>query len=75
MPLKEFLRDLSFRSSSRSEKIAIANWLEKEVTHGTIDVSDKEVPSFLYRPTNTELALPLHAASSRLPSWHPFSCY
>jgi hypothetical protein len=55
-PLIEFLRDLSFRSSARPEQAKIASWLEKEITLGSIDVTEDEIPTFLYHPSNTDLA-------------------
>jgi AAA ATPase domain len=71
-PLVEFLRNLSFRSSVPPEQTALGTWLEKEVTFGSIDATEDEVPTFLYHPSNTNLALPLHAASSMITELAPF---
>lgn len=72
MPVKDFLRNVSLRSSLRPKENAITSWLEKEVTFGTIDYSEEEIPTFVYHPQNTDLSLPLHAASSMITELAPF---
>jgi hypothetical protein len=40
--------------------------------HGKIEASEDEVPSFAYVPENTNMSVPLHAASSMITELAPF---
>lgn len=72
-PLADFLQRLSLRTGREDDASGeIAAWLQSEIMHGSIEVSDEEVPAFTYIPENTEMAVPLHAASSMITELAPF---
>lgn len=70
-PLTEFLRRLTYPRVEREDS-KIGAWLQKEIMHGSIVASQDEVPSFTYVPENTEMSVPLHAASSMITELAPF---
>jgi predicted ATPase len=68
-PLIDFLRRLTIGSSQQEP---VATWLQNEIMHGKIEVSEGEAPSFTYVPENTNMSVPLHAASSMITELAPF---
>jgi len=75
-PLRDFLQRLTIPPlaprSRGSKQEDIATWLENEIMHGKIEVSNDPVPSITYEPENTKISLPLHAASSMITELAPF---
>ncbi len=74
-PLTDFLRRLTLEPSPAGNGGAqeqIARWLQDEIMHGKVEASEDEVPSFTYIPENTNVSVPLHAASSMITELAPF---
>jgi hypothetical protein len=60
-PLREFLRRLTFQPPPLqlidSKQEEIATWLQNEIMHGKIEVSNDAAPSITYVPENTTTSL------------------
>lgn len=72
-PLAFFIQELTATRRRPSAHQDIINWIYEEVTDGAIEaVDESEVPEFVYKPSGSTLALPLHAASSMITELAPF---
>lgn len=73
-PITDFLRRLSFSATPPNvdDRQTIADWLQNEIIHGKIVMTNEEVPSFSYIPESSEISVPLHATSSMITELTPF---
>lgn len=72
-PVRDFLQDLTFLSGIEDDTdSSVANWMEREILHGALQMNDDDAASVTYRPENSDADIPLHAASSMITELAPF---
>lgn len=71
-PLASFLQRMTY-PFTRGQNKELLDWFTKDVTDGALEwANERDFPDFSYRPANTGLSLPLHAASSMITELAPF---
>jgi hypothetical protein len=74
-PLTDFLQRLAYfnqRTARSTRGTELARWIGNEILRGDIEVSGEEATAIKYKPNNSDIALPLHAASSMVTELAPF---
>lgn len=71
LPISDFLSRF-VRAGVRTDRDSVADWLEKTVLHGTLDMSEDEIPTINYIPERSATKVPLHATSSMITEMAPF---
>lgn len=71
-PLSAFLQRMIY-PHNRSTNKELLDWFTRDVTDGALEwANERDFPDFSYKPANTSISLPLHAASSMITELAPF---